>query len=255
MGSTHSTQSADGTPIAYRTTGHGRAVLFVHGTATTGADWFFVRSILRDRFEVVTMDRRGRGGSGDAADYAIEREAEDVLAVLAAVGAELLVGHSYGAMCSILAAERSESLQGLVAYEPPIGVDADHLNALEDLIGQGKLDAALEDFLRAVGTTDEQIETIRASPAWPNLRATVPTVPREVGACAAWSHPRGPIQTPSLFLRGGETRSPFYLTGFDELVGAFPWATHATIPGQLHVAHVFAAPAFAELVTDFFMAL
>ena len=72
MGPVQHTTSADGTPIGYRMAGSGEPLLFVHGVATTGADWLFVRPHLRERFTVVTMDRRGRGSSGDAAEYSME---------------------------------------------------------------------------------------------------------------------------------------------------------------------------------------
>jgi pimeloyl-ACP methyl ester carboxylesterase len=107
----------------------------------------------------------------------MEREAEDVLAVLDAVDAELLVGHSYGALCSILAAERTGRLRGLVLYEPPIAVPADRLSGLDELVARGDLDAALEGFLRSAGAPDEQFDAIRSSPAWPTLLDAVPALP------------------------------------------------------------------------------
>jgi pimeloyl-ACP methyl ester carboxylesterase len=105
-------ESADGTRIAFRSRGDGEPVLFVHGTGTSGADWAFAGRWLEDRFTVVAMDRRGRGMSGDAPGYSMEREAEDVLAVLEATGSKLLVGHSYGALCSVLAAAQFADLVG-----------------------------------------------------------------------------------------------------------------------------------------------
>src|SRR5688500_6780198 len=98
MGPVQHTTSADGTPLGYRTSGRGEPLLFVHGIATTGADWNFVKPHLRERFSLVVMDRRGRGASGDASEHSMEREAEDVLAVLDAIDGRLLVGHSYGAL-------------------------------------------------------------------------------------------------------------------------------------------------------------
>jgi pimeloyl-ACP methyl ester carboxylesterase len=245
-------ESTDGTPIAYRVAGTGEPMVMVHGSGTWSADWLFVLPLLRDRFTVVTMDRRGRGRSGDARDYAIEREAEDVLAVLDAVDAGLLVGHSYGAMCSILAATHTDRLRGIVLYEPPIGVTQRHLDGLQELIAAGGHDVALEGFVHSIGTSDEQFQTIRSSPAWTDLVGTVPTLPRELQACVAWRHPSGPIDVPTLFLMGEMTQSPVYLDGLDDLQAAFPGARRELIPGQLHVAHVFAARMFAELVTDFF---
>jgi pimeloyl-ACP methyl ester carboxylesterase len=243
--------STDGARIAYRASGSGDPVLFVHGSGTSSADWLFALPFLRERFTVVTMDRRGRGESGDGPKYAMEREAEDVLAVLDAAGAELLVGHSYGALCSILAAERTDRLRRLVLYEPPIGVKEGRVAGLEELIARGELDAALEAFLRTAGAPDEQLDAIRASPAWAVLLEAVPTLPREVHAAAAWRNPRGPIDVPLLFLLGADTDSPVYLEGLDELHAAFPDIRVETLPAQRHIAHVFAAEAFAQLVAEF----
>lgn len=243
--------SSDGTPVAYRVAGRGDPMLLVHGSATSSADWLFVLPFLRDRFRLVTMDRRGRGRSGDASDYQIVREAEDVLAVLDAVGAELLVGHSYGALCSILAAERTDRLRRLVLYEPPIAVREDRLSGLGGLVARGELDAALEGFLRAAGTSEDQFNAIRSSPAWPVLLDAVPTLPRELHAAAAWRHPPEPIEVPALFLLGAETDSPVYLDGLDDLQAAFPHARRELVPGHRHVAHVFAAREFADVVASF----
>ena len=124
MASIQHATSADGTSIGYRASGNGEPLLLVHGVATTGADWAFVRQHLRERFTVVTMDRRGRGESGDAGEHSMDREISDVLAVLDAIDGRLLVGHSYGALCSIGAAEQTDRLERLVLYEPPIAVGA-----------------------------------------------------------------------------------------------------------------------------------
>jgi pimeloyl-ACP methyl ester carboxylesterase len=244
--------SVDGTRIAYRASGSGAGppLVLVHGTGTSGADWAFVQRLLRDRFTVVTMDRRGRGESGDGPDYSMEREAEDILAVLDAVGAELLVGHSYGALCSILAADRTE-LRRLVLYEPPIAIRANLLGTLEELVDRGDLDAALEGFLRGAGVPDEQFEMIRSSPAWPTLRDAAPTIPRELRAGAEWPRPRGPIEVPMLYLLGGDTDNPAYLDGLDGVRALFPDSRLERIPGQRHIAHVFVAEAVAELVASF----
>jgi pimeloyl-ACP methyl ester carboxylesterase len=197
------------------------------------------------------MDRRGRGASGDGPEHSLDREAEDVLAVLDAVGAELLVGHSYGGLCSILAAQRTDRVRRLVLYEASIGVTGDRAQALDDLVASGDLDAALEAFLRGAGTPDDQMEAIRSSPAWPVLLDAVPAVPRELHAASAWRNPEGPIDVPLLYLLGGDTDSPSYLNGLDELLAAFPEVRRESLPGQRHIGHVFAAERFAGLVADF----
>jgi pimeloyl-ACP methyl ester carboxylesterase len=244
-------ESADGTPIAYRASGTGEPIVFVHGACTSGADWVFLAPLLRERFTVVTMDRRGRGGSSDGPDYAMEREAEDVLAVLDATGSDLLVAHSYGALCSILAAQRTDRLRRLVLYEPPIGVTADRLDGLDERVADGRLDDALAGFLRSAGAPEDQLAAIRSSPAWPVLLDAVPTLPRELRAAAGWRNPAGPIAVSTLYLIGSETTSGSYLRGLEELLAAFPDLRRETIPGQAHIGHVFAADEFARLLADF----
>ena len=243
--------SADGTRIGYRTRGRGDPILLVHGSATTGADWLFVLPMLRQRFTVVSMDRRGRSSSDDGPDYAMEREAEDILAVLDASGAQLLVGHSYGGLCSILAAERIDRLRRLLIYEPPIAISERGLPALDRLIASGDHGAALETFLRFAGAAQEQRHAIRSSPAWPSLVATVPVLSRELHAGAAWRSPRGPIDVPTLWLQGTDTKSPTYLEGLEDLQGAFPDMRQELIPHQSHFGHVFAPEIFASLVASF----
>lgn len=246
--------SADGTPIGYRTSGDGEPLVFVHGVATTGGDWLFVRPHLRERFSVVMMDRRGRGNSGDTEEHSLEHEAEDVLAVLEAVDGRLLVGHSYGAMCSILAAQRTDRLERLILYEPPIAVQPAWLDGVEDLVAGGDLDSALETFLRAAGTSEEHVQMIRTSPAWPRLLEAVPPLPRELRECTRWQAPEGPIDVPTLFLLGADTTSPAYLDGLDDLLAVFTNLRRETIEDQMHVAHVFDAERFADRIAAFISA-
>lgn len=251
MNAVQRVESADGAPIAFRGFGDGEPILFVHGAATSGADWAFAGQFLRERFAVYAMDRRGRGESGDGPEYSMEREAEDVLAVLEATGAELLVGHSYGALCSILAAERTDRLRRLVIYEPPIAARHRNLATLDELVAHGDLDGALEWFFGVAGTPDDQLAAIRSSPAWPVLRDAAPRLPRELHACADWRNPAGPITVRTLYLHGADTDSRTYLDGLDELLSAFPDVRRDTIPGQRHIGHVFAAEKFAQLVAEF----
>ena len=243
-------RSADGTEIAYRVAGDGEPLVLVHGAGTSSADWVFALPHLRERFTVVTMDRRGRGRSGDSAAYAMEREAEDILAVLDAVGGTLLVGHSYGALCAILAAQRTDRLRRLVLYEPPIAIAEASLEGLEERVAADP-GAALEGFLLGTGTPPEQVGMIRASRAWPVLLDAVPALPRELRAGSRWENPAGPIGVPTLFLRGGETGGRAYLDTFEALQAAFPDGRLDLLPGQTHIAHILAAEAFAAAIIGF----
>lgn len=243
--------SADGTEIAYRTTGEGPPLVLVHGTGTTGADWSLLLPFLQDRFTLVVPDRRGRGRSGDAPDYAMEREAEDVLAVLEATGAERLVAHSYGALCSMVALPRAAALRRVVLYEPPISVPHAWARALSDRIFGGEGEEVLAGFLAAVGMTEDQVGAVRSSPAWRVLLGTVPTLARELLSAVAWPRPAGPVSVPVLYLLGAESTNRAYLDGLDNVLALFGDVTVERIPGQQHVAHVFAPEAFADRIAAF----
>jgi pimeloyl-ACP methyl ester carboxylesterase len=113
--------SADGTKIAYLAIGGGPALVIVHGSLGEGLDWLTVAEQLRDQHRVVLVDRRGHGRSDEGTEpYSLEREAEDVLAVLDAVGPATIVGHSFGARVAMEAALRSApgSIGRLMLYEP-----------------------------------------------------------------------------------------------------------------------------------------
>ena len=201
-------RSADGTEIAYRESGSGPPLVFVHGSATSGADGSSLAPVLRKQFTMVMVDRRGRGRSADGSMYGMEREAEDILAVLEATGAEMLVGHSYGALCSMLAAARTDRLRRLVLYEPPIAVQEAGLDEIGTLVAAGDHDTALAAFLGGAGASAAELDAIRNSPAWPVMLGAVPALPRELHAAACWQWPEGPIEAKTLFLLGGETDSP-----------------------------------------------
>src|SRR5690349_20970515 len=103
-------RSVDGTAIAYRRSGSGPPLVLVHGTSATPARWASVAPRLESHFTVYAVDRRGRGMSGDASSYAIEREFEDVAAVVLSIDGPVdLLGHSYGAICALEAASRVEA--------------------------------------------------------------------------------------------------------------------------------------------------
>src|SRR5215203_7442570 len=121
--------SKDGTPIAYWRSGQGLPLVLVHGTTADHSRWAPVMPAFERHFSMCAIDRRGRGGSGDSDDYAIEREFEDVAAVVDSLGEPaFLVGHSYGALCALEATLLTPNVRKLVLYEPPIDVTEEKLN-------------------------------------------------------------------------------------------------------------------------------
>src|SRR5215207_5387940 len=120
MGSMETVTSRDGTPIAYERSGEGPPLVLVHGTTSDHSTWDLVLPELGKLFTVYAMDRRGRGESrdGGGAGYDIEREFEDLVALIDSIGEPAnLLGHSYGAICALEAALRGPQVRRLVLYE------------------------------------------------------------------------------------------------------------------------------------------
>ena len=128
-------------------------MLLVHGALNDHTtDLRFVAE-LRDRLTTFALDRRGRGASGDAAAYAIEREFEDIAAVVDAVAARTcqpvaVWGHSYGADCSMGAATLTDNISHLLLYEPGLGFDGpddlhEKIEAIENAVAAGDMEGAL----------------------------------------------------------------------------------------------------------------
>ena len=258
--------SRDGTEIAYWTSGEGPPLVIVHGTSGSHERFAPLLPYLEPHATVHVIDRRGRGGSGDAPEYALERELEDVAAVVDAIaeasGSRVDVyGHSYGGECAFGAALLTPHVRSLVLYEgwPPVmpeklkfptGVE----ERIDALVASGDREAALELFWReVVKVTDEDIRAIRAQPSWPSRVATVHTITREVRAFYNDTFdPRqaARITVPVLLLVGSDT--PEELRDDPETVAAaLPDARIALLEGQQHIADVLAPELFAESVLEF----
>lgn len=251
--------SADGTRLAARRSGSGSPLVLVHGAMADLDAFALVEGSLAARHTVWVYSRRGRGGSGDGPRYDIEREIEDVLAVLeAAEGDAHLVGHSAGAVYSLLAAPRARSLRSLVLYEPPLHVDrmdAARIEGLESALEAGDPDRALEAFFPAADIVEKEVESIRAQElVWEALRQGVRVFPREHRAlreaARGLSSPLGVPDVPVLYLYGEDTEAPIYPT-LDEVGELLPGARVRGLPGQRHLAPLFDPAAFAEAVLAF----
>ena len=186
MATPETVASRDGTPIAYWRSGDGPPLVLVHGTAADHSRWVPALPALEQHFTVLAVDRRGRGGSGDADHYAIEREFEDVAVVVDRAGeGTSVLGHSLGAMCALEAALLTGNMRRLVLYEPPMGLVAsppEVVDRLEALIEAGERDEMLAVFMAEVaGVAPEQIELMRSLPAWGARLAVAHTIPRAAG--------------------------------------------------------------------------
>jgi pimeloyl-ACP methyl ester carboxylesterase len=172
-------QSQDGTEIAYWTRGEGPPLLLVHGTAGVHDRFGPLLPHLEPHATVHAMDRRGRGASGDASDYKLEYEFEDVAAVIDAIAQESgspvdVYGHSYGGNCAFGAALLTSNIRRLVLYEgwPPVKPELlsfpPEVEArLNVLIAAGDHEGTLETFMREVVMVSEaDLDAIRAQPTW-----------------------------------------------------------------------------------------
>lgn len=258
------TISADGTPIAYWRSGDGRPLVLVHGTTADHTRWKTVLELFEPHANVCAVDRRGRGASGDAEPYAIEREYEDVAAVVDALAQETgspvdLFGHSHGALCSLEAARLTTNLRKLVLYEPPVLYEADtypddFLDRLDALLAEGRREEVLETFFREiVRMPEDELSTIRSLPAWQARVAAAHTMPREERVGANYRFSPGSFESvtvPTLLLLGSD--SPAYLRASTEAVAAaLPDSQVAVLDGQQHVAMDTAPQLLADTVLSF----
>ncbi len=255
--------SRDGTPIAFERTGAGPPLVLVHGSTADHRRWAVLLPRLTERFTVLAMDRRGRGASGDAPDYALEREYEDVAAVLRAAGpGASLLGHSFGALCAMEAALRVPGLRRLVLYEPGFPVDGAALyppgllDRLRALLDAGDRDGFLAAFFRdGAGLSDAQIDTLRADPSWPARLAGAHTALREAADGDYVFAPErfAALAVPTLLVVGGA--SPPELTAPSRaLAAALPDSRIAMLPGQGHAAITTAPEMFLGAVLPFLAA-
>lgn len=258
-------RSADGAPIGCYRSGKGPALVAVHGTAADHTAWDRVTPLLARHFTVYAMDRRGRGASGDAPEYSLEREFADVAAVVEGIGQPVhLYGHSFGAMCAVEAATRVRNLASLTLYEggvKPLGIRIipDELIArLEMLIRDGQREEALALFmLTAAGLTLAELEVYQQSPTWAARMATLHTIPRELRAVNDYGTDLGrfsALTVPTLFLTGEHSEARWHdlITALSAVIPRFQVCK---LPGQGHTAHQIAPDLLADTLTEFLVAI
>jgi Alpha/beta hydrolase family len=256
--------SADGTSIAHETFGQGPPLITVCGATCDRALMRSTAQALGRYFTAVSYDRRGRGDSGDTLPYAVDREVEDVAALIAEVGGPAhLYGHSSGAGLVLHVVAAGLPVDRFVLHEPPYSPydepskDAARSFAqeLRGLLAEDRRAEAIETFLRGTGMPDEMIEGMRETPRWPGLLALAPTlaydsavmgdidnggaIPEEVAARAT---------RPGLVLVGGDS-PPFMLEVSQRLAGLLPQGSHRVLDGQGHVVDPeVLAPVVAEFL-------
>jgi len=252
--------SKDGTPIALECTGRGPSLVIVHGGTGDRTRWTPLFPLFASRFTVCAMDRRGHGASGDSVDYALQKEAEDVAAVVnSRSGRVFLLGHSYGGVCALEAAFLTDRISKLVLYEPPLQeiIDLTVVAKMEKMIQAGDREQALVTFLREiVMLSPSEVTAMKARPSWPGLVATIQSSIRQSRALARYRFDPKRMHTltvPTLLLTGGETASPTLKRAISALLDTLPNRGLFVFEGQQHNAMDTVPQQFADAVATFLL--
>jgi pimeloyl-ACP methyl ester carboxylesterase len=260
--------SHDGTCIAFDQAGQGPAVILVAGAlgVRSGPD-VGLAALLAPHFTVIDYDRRGRGDSGDTPPYAVDREIEDIAALVdAAGGSAYLYGISSGA---VLALEATRTLgakvRKLALYEPPFVIDAsrpplppDYVEQINAAVAAGRRGEAVDIFLtQALLFPDEYLAPMHANPSWPKWAQVAHTlaydgaIVRDVTVGKPLPRERwASVLTPTLVM-SGEHSEPFFHDGAQALVDILPHGQRRIVAGQ---DHAIAAEALAPVLAEFFNA-
>ncbi|RSM97524.1 alpha/beta hydrolase [Nonomuraea sp. WAC 01424] len=238
--------SADGTRIAFESSGDGHPVILLGGAFNDRTTVAPLAAALAPAFRAITYDRRGRGGSGDAPAYAVEREVEDLAALIEQAGGSASVfGHSSGAILALEAAARGLPIARLAVYEPPYVVsDArsrpgdDFAGRLRALVEQDRRDDAVAMFLTEGADVPEQVVAgMRSEPVWNWFTGLAHTLPYDAAVSGpGQSLPAGRlagITVPTLAI-GGDRSPAWMLDAVRAVAEAVPGARHLVLPGQDH---------------------
>jgi pimeloyl-ACP methyl ester carboxylesterase len=255
--------SEDGTTIAFDRSGEGPPIILVGGALADRSAAAELAAHLAASLTAIAFDRRGRGDSGDTAPYAVDREVEDIEALILAVGGQAFVlGHSSGAVLALESARRRpEQVTKLALYEPPFIVDhsrpllpADYVTHLDELVSSGRRGDAVEFFMTtAVGVPTDVVAGMREQPFWSSLESTAHTLAYD-GTIMSDTMAGSPtplrrwasVAVPTLVMDGGASPD-WQRHAVRALVNVLPDARHRTLEGQDHgPASEVLAPALVE---------
>jgi pimeloyl-ACP methyl ester carboxylesterase len=260
-------KSTDGTTIAFDRVGQGPPVILVGGAFSWRRWKGFVElaDLLSARYTVLNYDRRGRGDSGDTKPYALERELEDLQAMISiAGGAASVWGLSSGGILALEAARAGVAIEKIAAYEPPFIVDAndglppdDFVSHVGALVDRDRRAEAVKYFMARVMGMPSLIPSLMSlwPPMWSKLKATAHTLPYEAALIDRYVRGRpvndadwARVATPTLIISG--EKSPAKLRkGAAAIAAALPNAKHRALPG---VSHNVKMSALAPVLVEFF---
>ena len=243
-------EGAGEVPIHVLSRGAGSTLVFMHGTAASARRWGKVADKLASRYRVIEYDRRGRGDSGDTADYTLEHEATDLVRVLRECGhgsSVDLLAHSYGALIALAGLPALQNLlRRLVLYEAPLSIphqcqfiDMDDVNELDSTLKQQGNEAATDLFLRRFPrATEVEINELKNSSSWAQRIAAAPTLGRELRAAHDFTikdKSLSECRLPCLILLGGASPEPFQISA-QYLCEHIPQSRLEILEGQRHRA-------------------
>jgi pimeloyl-ACP methyl ester carboxylesterase len=255
--------SRDGTTIAYSRQGQGPALILVDGALCSrnfGPMPGYAAQLAND-FTVYWYDRRGRGESGDTTPYAIEREVEDLAAILAVAGlSAYLFGSSSGAALTLQGAARGLEFKKMILYEAPYvpvpqggKTASQHVEALWALVRAHKRGAAVTYFMSdVVGMPKFVAFFFRFFPMWPKLKAVANTLPYDLTIMADTAILDGEaksVTVPTLVAGGGKSPPPLK-AAVDRVAAAVPGSKVRYLEGE---THNLGAEAAAGLMKEFFL--
>ena len=236
--------SADGTTIAIERSGDGPPIVLVCGGSVDRHSLDGVAALLASGFSVLNFDRRGRGDSGDTLPYAIEREIEDIEAVIGAAGGSAgLFGSSSGAALALSATAAGASVSRLALWEPPYIIDpaarppADQIQQYETMVAEGRRGDAAEYFMsKVVGMPPDFVAYAKSQPWWANQEALAHTLAYDARIMGDYSVPTemaAKVSVPTLVLDGSASM-PFMASSGDALAAALPKGERRTLADQGH---------------------
>jgi pimeloyl-ACP methyl ester carboxylesterase len=254
--------SADGTRIAFDRLGRGSPVVVVSGIFCDRQTTRDLAEQLAQQFSVINYDRRGRGDSGDTAPYAVEREVEDLDALIAEAGGTASVyGHSSGAGLALNAAASGLPITRLVLHEPPYGPDDDEsrrgarelAETIRVAIAEDRRADAITLFLTASGMPREMAEGMSSDP---KMQAVAPTMPYDFEVMgdvnSGGTIPEGLVRAigvPTLVIAGGASPD-FFRDTAARIADMLPNGTYTVLEGQDHAAPAdVVAPEVAKFFT------
>lgn len=253
--------SKDGTTIAYLKQGDGPPLVLVHGAGVVANNWVTVLPGLTKHFTVYAMERRGRGESGDNQPYAIEREVEDIAALVDSIGQPVgLLGHSFGANLALEAGLLTNNVHKLLLYEPPLNipdfqiVPGGLIDPVSNLINDGKKEQALTHFYELIAIPATEIAQMQTLPDWDERVESAHLLRREIHVMENYffdeaKYSNFPIET--LFLIG-EIDKDFWNDVLKKLDDTLLDFSSEMVPGQGHMAMMSAPDLFIDSVYRFF---